>query len=132
MIPSRQPQTYQEWLDALNNTTQQGDMLKCAVAAAKLAPDPKTAFHDAALVIAGMYKREMTKAADSPIMERNVKNRFNYITQKLFQGPIDKVIEHILTTEPNFDPQASRFKQTGGLGYIAPPNKDGKGSLGFL
>jgi len=131
MIPSRQPQTYQEWLDALNNSTQQSDMLKCAIAAAKMAPNTKAAFHDASLVIAGMYKREMIKAPDSPMVERNVKNRFTCVTRKLFQAPMDKVLEYVLATEPSFDTQG-RFRQSGGLGYIAPPHKDGKSSLGFL
>jgi len=134
MMPSRQPQTYQEWLNELNNSTQQSRILECAVVAAKLAPNQKAAFHDAALVLAGMYKREMFKAIDNPVLERTIKSKFNAVTQKLFQGSIDKVLEHVIATEPSFDPQASGIRQgtRGALGFIKPPHKDGKSSLGFL
>jgi len=134
MQGGRQPQTYQEWLNELNNSTQQARILECAVSAAKLAPSPKVAFHDAALVLANMYKREMNKAADNPVLERTIKSKFDTITQKLFQGPMSKVLEHVIATEPSFDPQASGIRQgtRGALGYINPPHKDGKSSLGFL
>lgn len=131
----RKPQTYKEWLNALNNSVRMEDILDAAVNAAKVAPDKKTAFDDATLILANMHKREMSKAVENPVLERTIQDKFNQITERLFKASFDKVLNHVITVEPNFDPQAVALKKAdrAALGFLEPPKtKDGYGSLGFL
>lgn len=136
MMQQRKPVTYQDWLNELYNNHSSESIIGCAVEVAKRAPDKKTAFHDVSLVLAQMYNRDMVKAKENPIIEREIKTRFNDVTTTLFKTDFDKVLHYVITAEPQFDPGAAKavIEDKKPLGFIkasAPSDPDRK-PLGFI
>lgn len=117
-----EPASYQDWLNELNFSSNPEQMVIAAKEAAKRNPNRQKVKHDIALILAEMYRREMTKAADRPIVARVVREKFTTVTHNLFKQPIDHIVAYVINAEPNFDRQATAVKD----GKTPPGNIDVK------
>jgi len=113
------PKTYNDWLNELNFSVKEDDMIVAATNAGKLAADKNAARHDIALVLARKYQAEMRKNGKNGMVARDINERYEHVSQNLFKSKFDSLLAYVVKNEPEFD-----IRSTG--------EQAGKTTLGFV
>lgn len=154
----KEPTTYKEWMDELNCSGKPAEMKFAAMQAYKLNPNKKKAYQDIAVVLCEMYRRDMTRVTEQPMVIRAIKEKFDDVAGALFRKPMLDVLNEVKAALPNFDARATieasgqrplgflkaastvdeKGAERSPLGFVSKPRprtgKNGKpeSSLGFL
>lgn len=134
----KQPTTYQEWINELNCATKPAEMMHAARQAYALSPNKKQAYNNIAVVLAEMYRRDMTRATDQPMVIRAIREKYDEVSSTLLKKPMQEILDAVKAALPNFDARATiEANGTRPLGFLkADSTVDDKGEerapLGFV
>lgn len=113
------PKTYQDWLNEINFSVNEHQMINAALNAGNLAADKNAARHDIALVLAHKYKTEMKRTANRTMLVDSINKKYEAVAQTVFKSKFNALLSYVMKNEPNFD--------------IEHKNKaEGKTPLGFV
>jgi len=139
MQGARQPQTYNEWLNELNYATKPQEMIFAAQMAARVAPNRGAHLHDVALILAEKYKQDLLRGGDNAMVKRAVDQKFEEVSNIVFQAQFSGILGYVLKAEPGFDLKTTAARKegaAGSLGFVKSKAsvKDGKvrSPLGFV
>jgi len=131
------PQSYNDWLNELNFSINEDQIINAATNVGKLAMDKNAARHDIALILAKKYQTEMNKNGLNGMIARDIKERYENVAQALFKSKFDSLLSYVVKNEPEFDIRTT-VEQAGKtpLGFVkSTVTKDLKGNarrpLGF-
>lgn len=131
------PKSYNDWLNELNFSINEQQMINAATNAGKLSLDKNAARHDIALILAWKYRAEMKKNGKNGMVARDIQERYENVAQALFKSKFDSLLAYVVKNEPEFDVR-STVEQAGKstLGFVKTSvTKDQKGNdrlpLGF-
>jgi len=98
-----QPRTYKDWLNELNFSITEDQMIKAATNAGNLAMDKNMARHDIALILAHKYKTELKRTAGNEMVARDIEDRYENVAQTLFKSKFSAMMSYVIKNEPDFD-----------------------------
>lgn len=132
------PKTYQDWLNELNFSVTEQQMINAAINAGNLVADKNIARHDIALILVHKYKTEMKRTSNSAMLATTINKRFEDVTQALFKSKFSALMSYVLKNEPELDIQyKNKIQGKTPLGFVdAGETVDEKGNprtpLGFI
>ena len=118
-MQQKQRVTYEDWMAELQLATTVDDnpgtrlpgMVTAASMMAKLAPNPKQARHDIALVLASKYQEEMGRANGNSMLTRPIEEKYDTVANVLFKSKFQNLLNYIYKHEPHLDPRNTNIQQ---------------------